>query len=166
MNKAITEGLVLMPPVFANGLGVWSSENGTPGSATYNGAGNAAFVPADADFGSALEIVKQSTTTKLRYMGETPLQPGMYLQITARVKCLSGNLPSVRIAGWAGNASLNHVSGVTETGPEVALTTYGEVVEISAIVGTGARGGVDMAWGLDAVYGHFGIDLTGSNRCA
>ncbi|MFT6426124.1 MAG: hypothetical protein ACJAX9_002499 [Celeribacter sp.] len=163
MNKAITEGLVLMPPVFANGLGVWSSENGTPGSATYNGAGNAAFVPADADFGSALEIVKQSTTTKLRYMGETPLQPGMYLQITARVKCLSGNLPSVRIAGWAGNASLNHVSGVTETGPEVALTTYGEVVEISAIVGTGARGGVDMAWGLDAVYGHFGIDLTGSN---
>ena len=118
MNKAITEGLVLMPPVFANGLGVWSSENGTPGSATYNGAGNAAFVPADADFGSALEIVKQSTTTKLRYMGETPLQPGMYLQITARVKCLSGNLPSVRIAGWAGNASLNHVWGVTETGPE------------------------------------------------
>jgi hypothetical protein len=163
MNKAITEGLVLMPSAFASGLGVWSSENGTPGSATYDGAANAAFVAADADFGGALEIVKQDTTTKLRYMGETPLQPGMYLQITARVKCVSGNLPTVRIAGWAGDASLDHVSGVTETGPEVTLTTYGEVVEISAIVGTGARGGVDLAWGLDAVYGHFGIDLTGSN---
>lgn len=163
MNKAITEGLVLMPPAFANGLGVWSSENGTPGSATYDGASNAAFVAADADFGGALEIVKKSTTTKLRYMGETPMLPGMYLRITARVKCVSGNLPSVRIAGWAGNGSLNHVNGVTETGPAVALTTYGEVVEVSAIVGAGVRGGVDMAWGLDAVYGHFGLDFTGAN---
>lgn len=163
MNKAITEGLVLMPPAFVSGLGVWSSEDGTPGSATYASAGNAAFVAADPDFGGALEIVKQDTTTKLRYMGETPLQPGMYLQITARVKAVSGNLPSVRIAGWAGNSSLNHVGGVTETGPEVALTAYGEVVEISAIVGTGARGGVDMPWGLEAVYGHFGLDLVGAN---
>lgn len=163
MNKAITEGLVLMPSAFTSGLDVWSSEDGTPGSATYDGASNAAFVAADADFGGALEIVKQDTTTQLRYMGETPLQPGMYLQITARVKCVSGNLPTVRIAGWAGDALLDHVTGVTETGPEVTLTTYGEVVEVSAIVGAGVRGGVDMAWGLDAVYGHFGIDLTGSN---
>lgn len=163
MNKAITEGLVLMPPAFASGLGVWSSEDGTPGSATYAGAGNAAFVAADADFGGALEIVKQDTTTKLRYMGETPLLPGMYLQITVRVKAVSGNLPSVRIAGWAGSASLSHISGVTEIAPEVSLTAYGEVVEVSAIVGIGARGGVDLPWGLDAVYGHFGVDLTGAN---
>ncbi|SEK52849.1 hypothetical protein [Pacificibacter marinus] len=163
MNKAITEGLVLMPPAFASGLGVWSSEDGTPGSATYAGAGNAAFVAADADFGGALEIYKQNTTTKLRYMGETPLRPGMYLQVTARVKAVSGNLPSVRIAGWAGNASLTHVSGVTEIAAAVPLTAYGEVVEISAIVGVGARGGVDMPWGLETVYGHFGLDLTGAN---
>lgn len=163
MNKAITDGLALMPPAFANGLDVWSSEDGTAGSATYDGAGNAAFVAADADFGGALEIVKNTTLTKLRYMGQTPMLPGMYLRITARVKAVSGNLPSVRIAGWAGDAADAHVTGVTEIGPEVALTTYGEVVEVSAIVGTGARGGVDMAWGLDAVYGHFGLDLTGAN---
>ncbi|WP_417248355.1 glycosyl hydrolase family 28-related protein [Celeribacter sp.] len=163
MNKAITDGLALMPPAFANGLDVWSSEDGTPGSATYDGAGNAAFVAADSDFGGALEIVKNDTITKLRYMGETPMLPGMYLRITARVKAVSGNLPSVRIAGWAGDASNAHISGLTEVGPEVALTAYGEVVEVSAIVGTGARGGVDMAWGLDAVYGHFGLDLTGAN---
>ena len=29
MNKAITDGLVLTPPKFELGLGVWSSENGT-----------------------------------------------------------------------------------------------------------------------------------------
>jgi hypothetical protein len=34
---------------------------------------------------------------------------------------------------------------------------------VSAIVGTGARGGVDMAWGDTPVYGHFGLDLTGPN---
>lgn len=99
MNKAITDGLALMPPAFSSGLDVWSSENGTPGSATYDGAGNAAFVPADGDFGGALEIVKQSTTTKLRYMGETPLLPGMYLRITARIKAVSGNLPMCALRG-------------------------------------------------------------------
>lgn len=163
MNKAITDGLVLMPPAFAAGLDVWSSEDGTPGSATYDGDPNAAFVPADADFGGALEILKSDNTQKLRYTGETPLQPGCYLRITARVKAISGNLPAVRIAAWAGNASNAHVTGVTETGPSTTLTTYGDVVEVSAIVGAGSRGGVDMAWGTEAVYGHFGLDLTGSN---
>ncbi|MCA0044147.1 glycosyl hydrolase family 28-related protein [Celeribacter litoreus] len=163
MNKAVTDGLALMPPAFEFGLDVWSSEDGTSGSATYDGAANAALVSADADFGGCLELVKNDTETKLRYMGETPLLPGMYLRITARVKAISGNLPSVRIAGWAGNASNAHVSGLTEIGSEVALSSYGEVVEVSAIVGSGTRGGVDMPWGLTPIYGHFGIDLTGSN---
>lgn len=163
MNKAITDGLALMPPAFANGLDVWSSEDGTPGSATYDGAGNATLVAADGDFGGAIEIVKNDTITKLRYMGETPLLPGMYLQITARIKAISGNLPGVRVAGWAGNSANAHVSGLTEIGTETTLTAYGEVVEVSAIVGVGDRGGVDMPWGLDAEYGHFGIDLTGAN---
>lgn len=163
MNKAVTDGLALMPPAFANGLDVWSSEDGTPGSATYDGAGNAALVTADADFGGCLEIVKNDTLTKLRYMGETPLLPGMYLQVTARVKAIAGNLPSVRIAGWAGSASNTHVTGLTEIGSEVAITGYGDVVEVRAIIGSGTRGGVDMPWGLTPVYGHFGIDLTGAN---
>lgn len=163
MNKAITEGLVLMPPAFAQGLDMWSSEDGTPGSATYDGAANAAFVAADADFTGCLEITKTATVTKLRYMGETPLQPGLYLQIKARVKAISGNLPDVRIAGWAGDSGFNHVPGLTETGSSVTLTSYGEVVEVTAIVGSGTRGGVDMPWGLVPVYGHFGLDLTGGN---
>lgn len=35
MNKAITDGVVLMPTPFAAGLDVWSSGDGTPGSDTY-----------------------------------------------------------------------------------------------------------------------------------
>ncbi|GHF44375.1 glycosyl hydrolase family 28-related protein [Seohaeicola zhoushanensis] len=161
MNKAITDGLVLMPPAFAAGLEAWSSGNGTPGSDTYDGNPNAALVPADQDFGGCLELLKTDATQKLRYMGEVPLLPGCYLQIRARVKAISGNLPNVRIAAWAGGAGGAHVGGVTETGPSVALTTYGQVVEVAAIVGTGSRGGVDMAWGTGALYGHFGLDLTG-----
>jgi hypothetical protein len=34
---------------------------------------------------------------------------------------------------------------------------------VTAIVGAGNRGGVDLIWGPDAIYGHFGLDLTGSN---
>ena len=139
MNKAITDGIVLMPPGFAGGLDVWSSGDGTPGSTTYDGSGNAAFVPADQDFGGCIEILKSEAIQKLRYTGETPLLPGCYLQIKARVKAISGALPSVRIAAWAGGAGGVHVPAVVQTGPAVSLTTYGKVVEVSAIVGSGAR---------------------------
>lgn len=77
MNKAITDGVLLMPPAFENGLDVWSSGDGTPGSDTYDGSLNAAFVPADQDFGGCLELLKTDTVQKLRYMGETPLLPGV-----------------------------------------------------------------------------------------
>lgn len=163
MNKAITDGLLLTPPAFEAGLNVWSSENGTAGSATYAGAANAAIVPADQDFGNCLELLKTTTTQKLRYMGQTPLLPGCYLQITARVKAISGNLPSVRIAGYAMGAGEVHVGGLVETAPEITLTAYGEVVTVRAIVGSGSRGGVAMPWGTAPIYGHFGLDLTGAN---
>ena len=163
MNKAITDGLVLMPPPFSAGLGVWSREDGTPGTATYDGAADAAFVPADQDFGGCLEIVKIEATQRLRWSGETPILPGCYLRVRARVKALSGNLPAVRIGAWAGGAGGTAVAGLPLTGPQVSLTSYGEVVEVSAIVGTGLRIGVDMRWTPAALYGHFGIDLTGPN---
>lgn len=163
MNKAITDGLVLMPPAFSAGLDVWSSEDGTPGSATYDGAANAAIVTADQDFGSCLELAKTDSVQQLRYMGQTPILPGCYLQVTARVKAISGNLPNIRIAAWAGDGSEVEVTGLVTTGPEATLTAYGEVVEVTAIIGTGARGGVDMPWGTEPVYGHIGLDMTGDN---
>lgn len=163
MNKAITDGLILMPPAFEFGLDVWSSEDGTPGSATYDGAANATLIVADQDFGNCLELIKTDSQQKLRYMGETPLLPGCYLRITARVKAVSGNFPTVQIAAWAGDAGNAHVTGLVEVGPTTALTAYGDVVEVSAIIGTGNRGGVDMVWGTDPIYAHVGLDLTGTN---
>jgi hypothetical protein len=163
MNKAITDGLVLMPPSFASGLDVWSSQDGTPGSNTYEGATNAAFVPADQDFGGCLEMVKTEATQQLRYMGETPLQPGCYIRVTARVKMVSGNLPQLRIAARPFGSGNSYVGGLIETGPSVSLATYGEVVEVSAIIGSGNRSGVDMPWGRTPIYAHVGLDLTGPN---
>ena len=163
MNKAITDGIVFTPTQFSQGLDVWSSGDGTPGSATYDGASNAAFVPADAHFDGCLEILKTQSTQKLRYMGQTPLIPGCYLQIKVRVKLISGAFPSVQIAGWAGQAGDTNLNTVVQQGPVTALDTYGEVVELTAIVGSGNRPGVDLAWGKDAIYGYFGIDITGPN---
>ncbi|MCV2867922.1 right-handed parallel beta-helix repeat-containing protein [Defluviimonas sp. WL0002] len=163
MNKAITDGLALMPPAFEDGLDMWSREDGTPGSATYEGSANAALVTADQDFGACLEMIKTDTTQKLRCMVETPVLPGCYLRVTARVKAISGNLPAVRIAAWAGTSGNAHLAGVAETGPGVALTAYGKVETVQAIIGTGARQGVDMAWGASAIFCHVGLDLTGAN---
>jgi hypothetical protein len=163
MNKAITEGVLLMPPPFEQGLEVWSSGDGTPGSDTYAGAGNALFVAADADFGGALELLKTEATQRLRYMGQVPLLPGCYLRVTARVKLISGSFPSVRIAAYPARGDGSQVSGVATTGPATTLDSYGTVVEVSAIIGAGDRGGVDMVWGSAPLYGHFGLDLTGPN---
>lgn len=162
MNKVITDGVVLMPPAFGDGLDLWSSADGLAGDPTYDGAANAALISADADFGTCLELSKTESTQKLRSLAETPLLAGCYLRVRARVKAVAGALPSVRIAGWAGGAGGAHIGGVTEVGGATQLTTYGEVVEVSAIVGTGSRMGVDMIWGRDALFGHFGIDLTGN----
>lgn len=163
MNVAITDGLALMPPPFSAGLNNWSREDGLTGQGSWAGQPNAAFVPADQDFAGCLEVQKTASMTKLRAFMETPLRPGVYLRITARVKAVSGSLPSVRVAGWAGSATDTNVAGVVQVGPAVALPTYGEVVTVSAIVGSGNRTGVDMVWGTAPVYGHFGIDLTGPN---
>lgn len=161
MNKAITQGITFMPRPFATGLDQWSSGDGRPGSDTYENAVNAALVPADQDFGGALELQKIAEVQRLRFMGETPILPGCYLQIRARIKAVAGSLPNVRIAAFAGGAGGVALSGVAVNGPQVTLTTYGDVVEVTAIVGTGQRMGVDMVWGPQAVFGHFGLDLTG-----
>lgn len=161
MNKAITDGVNLMPPAFGNGLDVWSNQDGIPGSSTYDGAANATLVAADADFGTCLELQKTDVTQKLRYMGEIPILAGCYLQVKVRVKAISGPLPSVRIAGWAGGAGGVHIAGVDELGASTALTTYGQIETVTAIIGSGARTGVDMVWGRTPIYGHFGLDLTG-----
>lgn len=163
MNKAVTDGITFQPPEFSQGLSVWSRQGGTPGSDTYENASDAAFVPADQDFGGCLEIQKTQSVQTLRYMGQTPLLPGCYLKITARIKVISGNFPSVRIAGWAGGAVHQHVSGLQETAPQISTGRYGEIVEVSAIVGSGNRNGVDLVWGKGTLYGHFGLDLTGAN---
>lgn len=163
MNKAITEGLALMPPAFSEGLNLWSREDGLLGQGSWAGQSNAAFVPNDQDFGGCLEIEKTASTTKLRCFQDIPFQPGLYLRVTAKVKALSGPLPSVRIAGWAENVSGANVTAADQQGDAVALGAYGEVVTVTAIVGSGNRTGVDMVWGTAPVLGHFGIDLTGAN---
>src|SRR5690606_2278668 len=161
MNKVITEGLVLMPPAFEAGLTLWSSANGRPGDASYNGASNAALITNDQDFGSCLELQKTTATQKLRCFTQTPLHRDMYLRITAKVKAVSGNLPSVCIAAWVGNASSANVTAAVQTGPSVALSSYGSVVTFEAIVGSGDRTGVTMPFGATAVFAHIGLDLTG-----
>lgn len=162
MNKAVTEGLVLMPPAFEAGLGLWSREDGLAGQGSWANQSNAAYVPADQDFGGCLEVQKTTATLKLRCFQQIPFQPGLYLRVTAKVKCLSGALPSVRIAAFAAASNGANVASAVQVGPAVALPGYGQVVTVSAIIGSGNRGGVDMVWGTAPAYGHIGLDLTGA----
>lgn len=162
MNIAVTDGIDLMPPVFLDGLDDWSSTDGTPGSPNYDGAANATIVASDPDFGSCLEIQTISDPQALRYMAEVPILPGTYIEVSARIKVMSGAFPSARIAAWAGKSGGVHVSGLDEYGPSVSMDSYGRVYTVKAIIGSGKRSGVDMSWGITPTYGHFGLDLDGA----
>ena len=162
MNKSIAQNIQLMPPPFSEGLDDWSSQNGGPGSASYANSNNAQLLFTDPDFDECLEIVTNKSPQKLRFKGQTPIIPGCYLKVSARVKVVSGVMPSFEIAAWPGDENGSYVSGVTEKGPQVAATEYDKVYEISAIYGSGDRPGVDAVWGLEPVYGHFGLNVVGA----
>ncbi|MEO1312943.1 MAG: glycosyl hydrolase family 28-related protein, partial [Pseudomonadota bacterium] len=163
MNKAITEGLDLLPPDFVDGLSVWSSEDGTPGTITYQTNPAGTLVASDPDFGDCLELVTAQSPQRLRYMGETPILPGCYIEVSARVKLVSvtTGIPQVRIATFAGDANGNIVGPVPKTTPLVLLDAFNKVFTIKAIIGSGARTGVDLVWGTEPVYAHVGIDVQG-----
>jgi hypothetical protein len=163
MNKAITQGLVFTPPPFSAGLTHWSREDSLPSQGSYHGQPNAAFVPSDADFAGCLELQKTQATQKLRCFQQIPIQPGLYLRVTAKVKAMSGALPAVRIAAFAATAGGANVGSAVQVGPSTQLTTYGSVVTVQAIIGSGNRPGNNMVWGATPAYGHFGLDLTGPN---
>lgn len=160
MSKAITDGIALMPLPYAAGLDRWSCENGRPGEATLADLLEAKVLDDDPVFGSCLQLLKDRPVTQLRYKVETPIMPGFFLRISARVRVKSGPLPTVRIAGWPGRAGIGGSSDNTTTGPAVPIEAIDTIVKVSAIVGTAERTGVDMVW-QDAIYGHFGLDLTG-----
>ena len=162
MNKAITEGLELDPSPFADGLDQWSRGDGTSGTDTYASLSTAAFVPADGDFAGCLEVLKTQGTQRLRWMGRTPVEAGCFLRVRARLKVVSGSFPTVRIAATPLRNG-NPQSGYAEAGPTVALDAYGSVVEVDAIIGTGTRPGVDLAWDDRITAAHVGLDLTGAS---
>lgn len=162
MNIAVTDGIDLMPPAFVDGLDDWSSTDGTPGSPDYDGAANATIVTSDPDFGTCLEVQTIADPLSLRYMGEIPILAGSYLEVSVRIKVMSGAFPSARIAGWAGDGGGAHVAGLDEFGDSETMDTYGRVYTVRAIVGTGNRPGVDMVWSNEPVFGHFGLDLDGA----
>jgi hypothetical protein len=161
MNKAVTDGIDFLPPPFIDGLSVWSRGDGTPGSPSYANAPGAAFVADDPDFRGCLQLTKTEATQRLRFTGRTPILPGCYVRVRVRLKVLSGALPGVRIAAWAGRANGSHLDGVAEHGPTRQIDRHDKVVTVEGYCGTGARAGVDMPWGTAAAYGHFGIDLLG-----
>ena len=160
MNKAITDGIVFNPLPFSAGLAVWSAGDGTPGTPSYAVSGSGVFVAADQDFGGCLEVLKTTATARVRYMGETPILPGCYLQVTVRIKAISGPMPAVAISGWAGIAGGIQLTALPEAATPVQLTTYGQIKEVKAIIATADRQGVNLVW-TGAQYGHIGVNLTG-----
>ena len=144
MGLGIIEAARFTPPTFAEGLENWSSGDGVAGDPGYDISPDASLVLGDSDFGACLELRKTIEVQELRSFTQTPIFKETYLRVRCRVKMISGRFPAVRIAGWAGAASGAHIAQVTQIGPSVVPTAYGQLLEVSAIIGPGLRNGVDM----------------------
>lgn len=151
----------LMPPPFVEGLDDWSRGDGGPEGPTWEAAENARLALGDPDFGACLELRKVAPVERLRYMGELPLRPGSFLEISARVKALRGPLPRARIAAWPGGAGGWAVEDLPQLAAEAAIGADRAPVVIAAVIGPEARPGVDLVWDARALYAHVGLDLVG-----
>lgn len=163
MNMSITEGLQLSPPAFADGLDVWSREDGQAGSDTYASSANATIVVADQDFGGCLELLKTQGVQKVRWTTQVPVRAGCYLRVTFRIKAISGLLPSVRAAATPVDGNGDLVTGAQTSGPETGLSTYGKVETVSLVLATSDRAGVDLTFDDRTASVHIGLDLLGPN---
>lgn len=70
----------------------------------------------------------------MRFTGQTALSTSCYYKVSARIKAVSGSRPSVQIAGSVFDASDDALTGLQLAGAAVTLQTYGNVIEVSAIV--------------------------------
>lgn len=153
------ESADLMPPDFGEGLDDWSHGDGSPASGSYDSAANARLVGDDPDFGTCLELRTTSPMQRLRYRGEVPVRTGHYLEISARLKAMQGQLPLVRVSAFAGGRRGQRVDGVPEFGPVVALGAHRTVFEVSAVIGPEMRRGVHLVWSAAVSFAHAGIDI-------
>ncbi|MFS4438630.1 glycosyl hydrolase family 28-related protein [Paracoccaceae bacterium GXU_MW_L88] len=148
----------LMPPAFSDGLIKWSARADGGTERTLADL-EAMVIPSDNEFGTCLEVRAAGGVQPIRAVERTLVQSGQFLRITARVRAVSGGIPSVRIAAWAGDTRGNHVADMDEYGAYGRPAEMGGVVEVTAMVGIGVRSGFDMPWTSDVRYAHFGIDV-------
>ncbi len=162
MNKAITEGIAFAPPPFSDGLDNWSKGDGSAGAPTYANDTSSAFVPSDPDFGGALELTARSAKQILRARHETPIFAGCYLQMTVRLRLVGGQYPSVRITALALDGADQLLTPIAEfTAPAQQIDGYGKVIEVTAIIGTGKKQGVDIVLPTGAKSARLGIEISG-----
>lgn len=98
-----------MPSRFSAGLAKWPRSDGKPNSASWENIPTATIFPADQDFDTCVEMVKTEEVSRIRYTGNTPMMPGVYLRVSARVKVIADCLP---FGGWARN-----VDAIVAEGP-------------------------------------------------
>lgn len=155
--------LDLMPPAFAEGLYDWSRGDGTPDSPTYGDpdCDCVRIIEDDPDLGSCLELRKNEATQRLRYMGEMPLRPASFIEVSARIKGMGGPRALVRVSAWPGGRMGRPVPGLETCGRVVGLDIHGRVYEACAVIGTEALPGIDMVWNDRVLYAHVGLDLIG-----
>ncbi|WP_424934067.1 hypothetical protein [Amaricoccus macauensis] len=164
MQAAAEPELDLMPPAFSDGLHDWSRGDGRPDTPTY---GDLKFLDAriveDSEFGPCLEIRKTDTIQRLRYMGEMPFRPGCYLEVSARIKALSGPRGLVRIAAMPGGRHGKPVTGLDTSGNVVGLDVFERSYEAVAVFGPEMLEGVSVVWNDRVLYAHVGLDIIGPN---
>lgn len=161
MPAAVLSSADLAPPPFHEGLWDWSCGDGAPASPSYEETRGAALVSGDPDLGDCLELERQETVQRLRYMGELPLRPGAWVELRLRLKGVLGAPGLARVAAWPGGAGGRGIADLPKLGRLVSLPARGRVAELRLVIARAQGPGIDLVWDHRALYAHVGLDLLG-----
>ncbi len=162
MTADLIYGQSILPKKFREGLKYWRSSLLNVSAQHIDRQSNYQLVETIGDDYGCLKFKKNESTQQLVYDNKIPIKIGQYLEIKATLKLKSGSAPDVRVVATPMSGSSTIITGMPTQGPKVTVPNAGSC-EVSAIVGSGNRDGVDMAWGLDFESMFFGLEFSGPN---
>ena len=162
MTLDMIGGESYLPKRFNEGLNYWRNDLAASSVTTLDADPNFTLSTQANDTYGQLIVNKSNSTMAAVHGSLIPIIATQYLEVKFKIQLLSGSAPNVKIIGAATTSTGTPLPANSRNGPSVELVS-GIEMEVSAIIGSGARPGVDLVWQTDVAGAYFGLELTGPN---
>ena len=162
MTLDMIGGASIIPHKFIEGLEKWRSDLRNKNAPKLDTFENISINLGGNDDYAKLSLAKNQDSIQLVHDEPIPISDTQYLEVKFSVTLLTGVSPSLRVIATPSTQTKSAISGFAQNGPSQELLS-GVTTEISAIIGPGARPGVDLVWTNNSKFLMFGIEIFGAN---